>query len=69
MLNEDGVGRRPTLLQILGKQDKATNSMLYEIVWVGSASLFFKAFQNGRPNWNEEKLRFIAGGVLAVRRR
>jgi len=44
------------------------NSMLYEIVWVRSASLFFKEFQNGRPNWNEEKLRFIVGGIFAVRR-
>jgi site-specific DNA recombinase len=35
----------------LGKQDKVMNSMLYEIVWVRSASLFFKAFQNRRPNW------------------
>ena len=23
--------------------------------------IVFKAFQNGRPNWNEEKFRFIAG--------
>jgi hypothetical protein len=34
------------------------NSMLYGIVWVRSAALIFKAFQNGHPNWNEEELRF-----------
>jgi hypothetical protein len=28
--------------------------MPYEIIWVRSASLFFKAFQNGRPNWKDE---------------
>jgi hypothetical protein len=25
--------------------------MPYGLVWVRNASLFFKAFQNGRPNW------------------
>ena len=40
------------------------NSIPYEIVWVGSASLSCKAFQHGRPNWNEEKLGFIAGERL-----
>jgi hypothetical protein len=34
-----------------------TNSMRYGTVWVGNASLFFKAFQDGRPNWNDEKVR------------
>ena len=29
------------------------NSMIYEIVWVRLASLFFKAFQNGCPNRKE----------------
>jgi hypothetical protein len=29
------------------------NSMPYGIVWVRKASLFFKAFQNGRPNWKK----------------
>ncbi len=41
----------------LGKGDNAMNSMLYEIVWAGNVSLFFKAFQHGRPNSNEEKVR------------
>jgi hypothetical protein len=35
------------------------NSTHYGIVWVRNASLFFKAFHNGNPNRNEEKLRFI----------
>jgi len=46
----------------LRKRSRAVNSMLHGIVWVRNTSLFFKAFQNGCPNRNEEKRRSICGG-------
>jgi hypothetical protein len=54
------------LLALPRKVKKIVNSMPYGIFWVRNASLFFKAFQNGRPNWNEERLQFVVGGVFAV---
>ena len=40
-----------------GKRDKQMNSLAYEIVWARNTSLFFKEFQNGRPNWEAEGLK------------
>jgi hypothetical protein len=37
----------------LGERDKSMNSLAYEIVWARNASLFFKEFQNDRPNWEK----------------
>ena len=36
------------------------NSLAYEIVWVRNASLFFKAFQTGRPNWEKPRAKIAA---------
>jgi hypothetical protein len=41
----------------LGKRSKTVNPMPYGIVWVRNASLFFRVFQNGRPNWEAEDLK------------